>query len=294
MGSSFELSGTPALLVMIVLLSLFAYLFLYLPVKLITTVIAHGKQKADRLRLLQQKTVIAEYDPPANLTPAEIGFLFDAKLSIAEVFATIVNLQQRSLATIGENEGKLMVYEVKIGQSSTAFEGYILGRLDNHKGKTINKRFLENIRRSGDQVMKQQLQEKGYLLPIKEQIKRSFLRLSFIMAMLIILFPVLAFRPNTLEEITNTVFFLIVFWPGYFIVSIFLYSTYQKIAGEPWLGTGKLKQIWTDIEGYRGFIQMVELDNLQFESETTKGIIKDKTLPYAIALGFNTGWLKKV
>jgi hypothetical protein len=73
-----------------------------------------------------------------------------------------------------------------------------------------------------------------------------------------------------------------------------LYRAYQKIAGEPWLGTKKLKQVWSEIEGYRHFIEVVEADKLEFDSENTKGIVKNKTLPYAIALGFNTGWTKKI
>ena len=90
------------------------------------------------------------------------------------------------------------------------------------------------------------------------------------------------------------IFMLIISSPGYFMLSLFIYMKYIKIAGESWLGSVKLKQVWPEIEGYRYYIEVVDADQLKFESENTKGLAKNKALPYAVALGINTNWLKTV
>lgn len=285
-----EVTGVPAFLIMLGL----AYLLIYLPIKLTVTLIAYVKQKNDRLRRLQQRTVIAEYEPPHNLAPAEMGFMYDAKLSSAEVFGTMVSLEHKGLVVISENEKGLQITGAKpVLPDLKEFEKLILQHCTNHLGQNIDHRMLKSIRIKADLVIKKQLQVQGYLATTTEQIKKSFLRLGLIMLGLIALTALIT-HPSTASGISTLIFFTIFLLPVYFVMSIFLYFVIQKVAGEPWLGTPKLKQVWPDIEGFRLFIQQVELDNLQFDSENTKGIIKNKTLPFAIALGFNTGWLDKI
>jgi uncharacterized membrane protein len=300
-----ELTGLPAVLVFLFLL----YSFIYLPIKLAVIVVAHAKQKADKIRLLQQNVVIAEYEPPAKLTPAELGFLYDTKLNLAETFATITWLQQQGLVTIDEQDNQLIISNVKShSESLKEFEKYILSQLARHQDQTITKKLLKRMNREVKKVgkneyhidfgrpqtiMNEQLEKQGYLVSKKEQIKRSLFRLLFIITALFLL-TLWAFKPDTVNETLAFLFFILFFSPAYFVVAIFLYAAATKVAGQPWLGSAKLKSIWPEIEGYKYFIKQVELDNLKFDSEQTKGIIKNKTLPYAIALGFNTGWQDKV
>lgn len=290
-----ELSGFPALVLLVLIIAIPFYLLVYLPIKLITIVIARANQKADRLRLLHQRTIIAEYDPPDNLSPAEMGYMFDSKLTIAEVFATIVSFEQQGFLTITEEPAGLLVTTTQsVPPHLKEFERYVLDTIREQSGRPLTLAMLEKITPLADVVINKQLREQGYLVTGNEQLKRSFFRLLFITATLMLVFPILAFRPTSSEGIIMTGLFLFFFSPGYFIFSFFVYKIYKKIAGEPWLGTPKLKQVWSDIEGYRHFIEVVEADRLKFDSETTKGIIHNKALPYAIALGFNTGWLKKL
>jgi hypothetical protein len=311
-----DITGIPALLIILLLF----YLFVYTPIKLVVKVIAHGSKKAERIRLLQQQTVIAEYDSPAGLTPAEIGFLFDTKINITEIFATIVSLQQRGLVTI-EDEDKLKVIEVKNAPNDIKpFDKYVLNALKNGTkvnkkinigeaitmdkaftiesrndgDKIINKRFLKNVRWGSELILRQELQSQGYIKTTKEQVRSVGVRLGFIMVVIVWVLPLWAFHPKNFADALALMAFFTFFAPFFLIVAIFLLLNYQKIAGEPWLGTPKLKEIWPDIEGYRQFIEQVEADRLKFESENTKGTVKNKTLPYAIALGFNTGWKKKI
>lgn len=285
-----DLNGLPALVVIIVVL----YLFLYVPIKLVVTIIAHIKQKNDRLRLLEQKTVVAEYQPPAELTPAEIGFLYDAKLALPEVYATVIYLEQLGLIELSSEQGKYRIQTVNPDATGLReFETYILWFLDQHSGEVITKRMLRHVRWKADLIIKRQLQAFGYLASTAEQTRRSLIRIGIILGLLFGL-TIIAVHPHSSNGFIALLFIFVIGTPLYFIAAVFLYIRVQKISGEPWLGTPKLKEIWSDIEGYRQFIELVELDNLQFDSESTKGTIQNKTLPYAIALGFQTGWQEKL
>lgn len=285
-----ELTGLPAFLIIVAVL----YIFIYLPLKLVISVIAKGKQKTDHVRLLRQKTVIAEYSAPADLTPSELGFLYDSKLSTAEVYATIIALQQQGLVVLEETDSGLIIGETRQAPLSLKeADKYVLGILGENRAQALTKRLLEKMLSAVQLIIKRQLYEQGYLVSPIEQIKRSFIRLGLIACSLMALTIFGLFR-HSLSDPTGPIFFAIFFSPFYFFISIFLYLKFKKIAGEPWLGSPKLKTIWPEIEGYHQYISLVEIDNLKFDSEDTKQAIKDKNLPYAIAFDFNTGWLDKL
>lgn len=287
----YHLEGLPALLVAVAIFSIFFYVFIYLPFKFVTKLLAHAKHKADKVLLLQQNVVIAEYEPPAGLSPAEVGYLYDTKLNAEELYGTIVDLQQRGLVMLDDNR----INAVKPSPPDMPeFDRHIIGWLSEHENQVITRPLLKREAVKSNLVMNRLLRESGYLLSFTEQAKRSFMRLGIIMVALFILFPVLAFRPHTIGGVEAIIFFFIFTWPGYFIFAAVLYSTASKIAGEPWLGSPKLKAIWPEIEGFRHFIELTEQQQLKFESTQTEQNIKDKNLPYAIALGIDTGMLEKL
>lgn len=289
-----ELTGTPAFLFILLIVTIVAYVLLYIPMKLIISAVAHGRKRTEKYQLLKQRTVIAEYDPPAGLTPAEMGFLYDTQLSIAEVYATVIYLEHQGLIKLADNKGKLEIISTQPATAELqAFEAYVLQALSERVGQTISKRMLRRIRRWGDQTIKVQLRQKDLIVSASEQLKRSLLRLGYIWVSMV-LFTALVFHPHTWPSFMGFMFAMVFFFPLYAIIAAFLYMRFQRIAGEPWLATPKLKEIWSDVEGYYQFIKLVELDNLQFDSKTTNGVVKNKVLPYAIALGFDTGWSKKV
>lgn len=292
---SFELTGFPAFAFTALVVIVFFYVFIFLPAKLVTLVAARAKQKTDKLNLLRQKTIVAEYDPPAGLSPAEIGFLYDTKLSIAEIYATVVDLEQRGLVIIDRDQAQPIITQTKTAPAGIKeFDAYILSVLGQQQGKAITTKQLKKLKWQADVVIKRQLQSQGYLGTVRQEIRGDLVRFGLIMTALMAIFPFLAFRPHSLGGVAGAAIFLFFTWPAYLVMSVFLYASYQKIAGEPWLGTPKLKQVWSDIEGYHHYIEVVEADNLRFDTENTKAMVKNKALPYAIALGFNTGRLKEI
>jgi hypothetical protein len=305
-----EFTGIPVLLIILVVL----YVIIYLPIKLVVNVVAFSKARADRMHKLHSNVVVAEYEPPENLSPAEIGFLFDNKLNIEEVFATIVGLEQQGLITTIEKDGKIILNNVEpVNNNLSEFEKNIINQFNKNDinigplriegspialrtikdNQVIDYKLLKNLVRGSENVLRNDLRNKGYLKTIQDQISSLLIRLIPFMFGLMSL-TIYSFHPRSLGDTIGLFIFLLFFAPFYFVVAVFLLNSYQKIAGDPWSGTQKLKEIWPEIEGYRQYIKAVEEDQLKFESENTKGIVKDNILPYAIALGFDTGWKNKV
>jgi hypothetical protein len=306
-----DITGIPALLIILVVL----YIIIYLPIKFVVNVVAFSKARADRVHKLHSNVVVAEYEPPEKLSPAEIGYLFDNKLNIEEVFATIVSLEQQGLITTTEKDEKLILSNVEpVNSNLSEFDKSIINQFKNSNdinigplrierspvalrtikdNQVIDYKLLKNLVRGSENVLRDGLRTKGYLKSVKEQIKSLLIRLIPFMFGLMCL-TIYSFHPKSIGETIGLTIFLLFFAPFYFVVAVFLLNSYQKIAGDPWSGTQKLKDLWPEIEGYRQYIKAVEEDRLKFESENTKGIIKNKILPYGIALGFNTGWKNKI
>jgi hypothetical protein len=304
---AFEISGLPALLLILLII----YIFIYLPLKFAMILISRAKQKAGKLHALHHNTIIAEYDPPSGLAPAELGFLYDTKIEPDELYATVVSLQQKDLVNINELNGQFVIGATQPPTAALKdFEKFTLNFLSRHQGQVITRNLLGKLNpklkfvKAGEDfnpqelitinaIIKKGLETDGYLVSASEQIKKSLLRMGIIGLGLYIL-TFLIFRPHTLANIEAFLFFMALAWPVYFFVAIGLYIGSAKVAGQPWLGTPKLKQIWPEIEGYREFIKQVELDTIKYDSDDKKGLIKNKTAPYAIPLGFNTGWQNKI
>jgi hypothetical protein len=316
MHFSANTSFFPVLLVILVVL----YILIYLPIKFAVNVVAFSKAKADRVHKLHSNVVVAEYEPPEKLSPAELGYLFDNKLNIEEVFATIISLEQQGLITTIEKDGKLILNHVEpVTNSMSEFEKSIINQFKNNgnikpgdinigplkiegspialrsikDNEVIDFKLLKNLVWRTENVLRDDLRKKGYLKSKKEQMRSLLIRLIPFMFGLLCL-TIYIFHPKSIGEAFELTFFFSFFAPFYFVVAAFLLNSYQKIAGDPWSGTQKLKDLWPEIEGYRQYIKAVEEDRLKFESENTKGIVKDNILPYAIALGFDTGWKNKI
>lgn len=79
-----------------------AYL-LFIPTGLLLVIIL-GLQKYGAYSKRKAQIVVAQYDPPSNLTPAEIGHLEDDSSDMAEITATLISLAVRDYLKITQQE----------------------------------------------------------------------------------------------------------------------------------------------------------------------------------------------
>ena len=98
------------------------FIFLAIPIGVATFIIGRTSRFAHRKRQLIQNVIIAEYEPPAHLSPAEIGYLFDSRFDNTEVVATLIDLEQRGLISISYNNFDGLHVEKKSYQTAKQFK----------------------------------------------------------------------------------------------------------------------------------------------------------------------------
>ncbi len=63
-------------------------------------VAAIARRQAEHIRNKRASTIVAQYDPPRGLAPAEVGLLYDMRCGQNEIMATLFDLEQRGIVRI--------------------------------------------------------------------------------------------------------------------------------------------------------------------------------------------------
>jgi len=283
-----SLSGFPAYIALILFLLMFAILPMYFLSKV--------RRKSYEFARQYDTIVKTEYDPPYGLTPAELGYIVDAKFSKREFFATILDLEQRGFIEINKSLYSYELLKLSLETSKLhKHEKLIVHNFTNTSSLSLENR--KNLKRFRQTVLSS-LVSKGLVKPSAAEEKVSFLAGRIILTLLVIntlLTILITFADD--GSLFETIFFAllipIMITPITLPISIVLGYVYHKIVGETGLWTKEMKQAWVEIAGYSHFVKQVELDNIQFESSELKSKTKIKAFPYAVALGLDTNWEKR-
>jgi hypothetical protein len=281
-------SGFPAVIAL--------FIFLAVPLSVIALFFGNLSRFAHRKRQLIQNVIVAEYEPPEDLSPAEIGYLFDSRIGKTELVATLVDLEQRGLVSISYSKLDGIHAETKTTQ--------LPGRLKEHEqfllnnlgtGSSISLMSLSTILGFKKCVI-ESLQKRGFIPDRGETIK-YFAQRTFVAYFLITvpLFLWLVFTSNGgfISALILIIIIFVISFPFFLGLALVVGFIYNKLAGQPGMWTAKFKTVWPKLEGYRDFVQQVELDELRYESEDLKIRSKNKALAYAIALDLSTDWQKR-
>jgi hypothetical protein len=270
------------------------FLFLFVPVALVSLIVSKTARFGYRRKQLFGAVIVTEYDPPAGLSPAEVGYLFDSNFGKRELIATLVSLEQRGLTEISNS--KITGLRTSTGQnpdtSLKKHEAYVLNNLPD--STNITAYYLQHGL-GFKQSVKESLLKQGYVDNFNATINYP-VRRTLIAYLMIVLLTAVFFLwggDDVGAWIVGLFVLNIVLFPVFLALGFVAGAIYGKTVGTPNLWTKKLKEIWPEIEGYREFVRQVELDNLQFESEKLKERSKNKALPYAIALNLNTEWQRR-
>lgn len=283
---SFHLEGLPALIAIFITIAI--------PLGIFTFILANVSKFTRRKSKLSQNTIIAEYDPPENLSPAEMGYLFDSRLDKQELVATLIDLEQKGLLAFQKRSLEGMVINVSNrGQDKHNLRQYEKDLLD-RIGAEANLSVYSLLNKSSfGYSIKKSLAAKGYIKSQREVINylaQRTLVAYFLLTMPILIWTLFQANGEIMIMFLVMMFVFIMFFPFFFGLALITGYIYNKIVGQPGMWTDKLKKLWPELEGYREYVRQVELDELQFESKDLKIRSKNKTLPYAIALGLNTEW----
>ena len=310
---SIHLEGAAAFLVIFIILGIIiaALCILILPVFIVTAIM---RRKVDTIARNRNGTVIAQYDPPMNLSPAEIGYLYDLEIGEKEIRATLFSLEQRNIIRF-DSEKSVTVINQELLDAALPHEKLAVTIFGPHapvfrtvpvikngvETYVINVKSLEIY--DFKQAVKSTLATKGF--PTLGFLFKRILITLFLSA-LIGSWPFFYFasKGSIINETYHdawsagtisfgldfTLFNEIIFFQIHLTAALIMVHIWLKVAERHWLASKKIRKFWYEIEGYREFIKQVDLDNIQFNAQQNIKDSASATLPYAIALNLKTKW----
>jgi len=274
---------------------------LILPVFL---VVALTQKKAEECKRNRENTIVAQYDPPKNISPAEAGYLYDMNCGKKELEATLFDLERRRVIRLIDKNKVLVsdsqAYSTLKDYEKIAISIFSSGINANNQNIVQTKSLtIEDFNRS----VKASVIDKGFNIKSKTyEISKRAIFFAIMLSLWPLLISLIAginfnnvsYRPWAFGSLTSGIImmfiadiFLAVFYVGAGYIMIKLWV---KIAGEYWLGSKAVRVFWPELEGYRLFIKQTDLDHIQYDAEQKDSTAIEITLPYAIAFNLKTKW----
>lgn len=248
-------------------------------------------------RDLRPGTIIAQYEPPAGLSPAATGYIYFQKMSNQLLAATITDLALRNLFVIGVEKKGLIFKdnEYSFKQSGTAFikAGYedyesdgndLIGTVirKGHYNKDLGDLNTKIARDLEEKYVQDKTKAKGSYFSLNAK----YLNFGYLLSIFpfFILIFVVAFdaKVNPWAFIPLT---------GGFILCLITQYLFSKLF--PAYNT-EGRKVMDYIEGYRRYLKAVDENRLNIINPPEKTIdLYEKNLAFAIALDCEVEWGKK-
>src|SRR3989344_5495368 len=233
--------------------------------------------------------IIAQYDPPDNLTPAEVGTIVDEKAQNKDITAEIIYLATLGYLKIKQTENKILIftskdYELELLKDDFSqlneFQKTIMnGLFKEAAAKTVKlsdlkNKFYKDLKEAKDKVY-QSTAEKGYFAANPNKIRGIFALIGVPMVMLGFFLGGFFGTIGTLSLAVSGAI-LVIF--GYIIPA----------------RTKKGVEAKENILGLKLYMSVAEARRLEFHNAPEKKPeVFEKLLPYAMALGVEKEWAKQ-
>ena len=259
-----------------------------------------------RRQLSGESPLIAEYSVPPGLRPAEIAYLFDQSIGTPEYIATIFDLESRGFLQLStgskpftimakatkQSPKKLLDFETEVYYTALSNETN-----PGHYG-TWTERLWGN---QFEFLLERELQNKGLLQPVSTGTwSLSWLNVGIASTLIVWIVLLASYGDgigsfNELDSfITNILQVSTVI--GLVAIALpfihFGYTTYKKARRLATM-TNDLEALWPRIEGYRQYVEAVELERIRFANKNEEEFAMHEALPYAIAFNLDTGWQER-
>jgi len=234
-------------------------------------------------------TIIAQYESPDGLAPAEIGTMIDGSADNKDVSATIIDLAVRGFLKIKRTEEKAFL---GLGKNVE----YIFTKLkDEEPERNFEKEVIKGIFGSGKEKKLSDLKNEFYktLAEVKNQLYKDVTERGYYVSnpnstrILWVVSGVIA--GGFLAGIFGS------FQGGWGVASGIICGTIILIFG--WLMpavTKKGAELKENILGFKEFLAVTETDRLKFHNAPEKNPqMFEKFLPYAMVLGVENEWAKQ-
>jgi len=230
-----------------------------------------------------KKTIIAQYEPPDNIRPAEMNFLINQRVQPIDISATLIDLAVRGYLKIAEIEEKGFFKKtdyklIKLKDFSSQKEN-----LSNYEREILEKIFSQE-----EEIKISELKNNFYknFSGIKNKIDSDVLKYDYFVSD-----PQKASIPYLIFGIVLLpICFIFVFFNLIFFISILatgiLFLIFSAIMPKR---TEKGVQALWHARGFKEYIKTAEKYRVQFQEKEN---IFEKYLPYAIVLGLTEKWAK--
>jgi uncharacterized membrane protein len=242
--------------------------------------------------------IVAEYGPPDNLTPIEVGTIIDEKVDRRDISAEIINLAVRGYIKIKRIKKKALIFswgndyllqKLKEGDDlKNEFEKDLLINLFK-KGKDVQKetKVIKEIKLSElknkfykdcsilQKAIYKNVVKKGYFVKNPNKVRAGYSLMGIVLL-------ILGFNFKGFVSVIN--FISIFVAGGLFIVFSFLMPKKTK--------KGVLTK--EHILGLKEYLRVAEKDRIKFHNAPAKDPQQfDKLLPYAIVLKVEEEWAEQ-
>ena len=307
------------------LLSLTVFLIIMIPLLPALAVAALLRRRVDRVLKQNTATIITQYEPPRDLSPAEIGLLYDSICGEKEIRATLFDLAQKKIISFASDKS-VSVTNKAAYEALPEYAKIAVRLFDEQTARTDKQSIVETITILDINGQPQQL---TFNQPIRQSVyaftravrlslrskgistknyhvefwKRVFFGywLAWTLPWIFIssiggTFNDIPHAAWSLSAILIGFNFSLIFgiflFPAYFSVSFLSLKLFVKIAGPVWLNTKQVRQLWPELEGYRRFLKTVDVPRLQSTDSASSSSTID-TLPYAIVFNLDAKWQER-
>lgn len=232
------------------------------------------------------KTVIAEYEIPGNLSPIEAGMLMKSGgFNNTFITAEMIWLATRGLISIKEIENKILFFSSKDYQLTKNDKPEIEATLNE-----AQKELLKNIFENGNAIMLSSLKDSFYKqIPAISKIGKELLKskglilttglnigVGFMVLSLILIF------------VAFSTFATSIFLGLSLVISALILIGFSLLMPKR---TEKGAELNWQIKGFKLFMETVDKDRAVFYEKEN---IFEKCLPYAILFGMTKQWIKRM
>jgi hypothetical protein len=260
-------------------------------------------------------TVIAEYVAPTQLSPAELGYIIDAKFGSNELLATIAELYAKGLVKLSPlTADDFSIVATDTQGSADDSESSVLGYLRGMPGATSTwQKFNSLLSNSSgakadfeDSVLGslvgKGLLDRSVFNGILQHGKRGSMVAAAVITGLVVWgafswekLHMYASTPVGYVDLDRFVWHLLIIvlsLPLWFLLFLYidlLANIYRRRDGIPFGATHELARLWPEVAGFQLFLQETEYVRLQHDRNA-----KDPSMAYCLSLGLDPGFIKSL
>ncbi len=266
-------------------------------------------------RRISLSVVTSMYKLSVKMSPAEMAYVFSARVGKRHLYATLLDLTNRNVLVMKNNSSGIAVeFGTNTADKLHSYEKLLVGQL-HIAGKqaavrTMVDGFTNYSLSSGEKIRGSRTYVFWWLLRntlrqnarIYENMTPKYVRLlvstGVLAGAVIVFIPLMLIRisqsvasgdvdlANWVEHMVNAgVLWLMALMP-LLIVSFFLLRFRGLMLGREWLLKPSFLRYIEQIDSYRAFVRLTHNGKLRFESKELQQLSREQTMPYAIALGY--------